>query len=128
MNVKKGNTYYQDRRKERIDPKLLEVLDVEEVVCGHEICKVRWYVIRKDKAYPSVFPMATIRIGEFADFKPMSRKIYKECVDILKNAEVYANARRRVLYRINKLKENIIHPHHQVPTALLPPESVEPSP
>ena len=26
MEVKKGNTYYQDRRKERLDPILLEVL------------------------------------------------------------------------------------------------------
>ena len=104
MEVKKGNTYYQDRRKERLDLILLEVLKVEEVVCGHEICKVRWHILGKDRVHTSVFPMATIRIGEFADFKPMPRKLYLECLGILKTAEVYKNAKRRVLYRINKLK------------------------
>ena len=77
---------------------------MQEIVCGHEICKVRWYVLGKDKTSPSVFPMATIRIGKFADFKPMPRKMYKECIDILKNVDVYTNAKRRILYRINKLK------------------------
>ena len=76
MDMKRGNTYYQDRRKERLEPILLEVLKVEEVVCGHEICKVRWHILGKDRAYTSVFPMATIRIGEFADFKPMPSKTY----------------------------------------------------
>lgn len=104
MRVKKGNTYYQDRRKERLSPILLEVLKVEEIVCGHEICKVRWYILGKDKVSTSVFPMATIKIGEFADFKPMPRELFRECVTILKNAEGYKNAKRRIIYRTNKLK------------------------
>jgi len=104
MKVKKGNTYYQDRRRERLDPILLEVLTVEEVVCGHEICKVRWHILRKNRINTSVFPMATIRIGEFADFKPMSKELYNECIEILKKTDNYKNAKRRVLYRINKLK------------------------
>lgn len=104
MKVRKGCTYYQDRRKERLDPILLEVLKVEEVVCGHEICKVRWHILGKDRVHTSVFPMATIKIGEFDDFKPMPRVLYLECVNILKDAEVYENARRRIVYRINKLK------------------------
>jgi hypothetical protein len=42
MGVKKGNTYYQDRRKERLDPILLKVQKVIDPDCsGHEICKVR---------------------------------------------------------------------------------------
>ena len=105
MEVKKGNTYYQDRRKERLEPILLEVLKVEEVVCGHEICKVRWHILGKDRVHTSVFPMTTIRIGEFADFKPMSRKLFCECVTILMSTEKYRNAKRRVVYRMNKLKQ-----------------------
>ena len=106
MEVKKGNTYFQDRRKERLDPILLEVLKVEEMVCGHEICKVRWHILGKDRVHTSVFPMATIRIGEFADFKPMPREAFLECLEILRNAEVYKNAKRRVVYRMEKLKLN----------------------
>ena len=107
MGVKKGNTYYQDRRKERLDPILLKVQKVIDPDCsGNEICKVRWHILGKDKVYTSVFPMATIRIGEFADFKPIPRKLYLECVGILKTVEVYKNARRRIIYRMNKLKKN----------------------
>ena len=104
MEVKKGNTYYQNRKHLRLDPILMEVLKVEEVVCGHEICKVRWHILGKDRVHTSVFPMATIRIGEFADFKPMPREVFLECLEILRTAEVYKNAKRRVLNRMNKLK------------------------
>lgn len=105
MTVKKGNTYYQHRTHLRLDPILLEVLKVIDPDCsGHKICKVRWHILSKDKVYTSVFPMATISIGEFADFKPMPRELFFECVDILKNADVYKNARRRIVYRTNKLK------------------------
>ena len=106
MEVKKGSTYFQDRRKERLDPILLEVLRVMDPnCCGHEICKVRWHILGKDRAHTSVFPMATIRIGEFADFKPMPRELFRECVTILKYTETYRNAKQRVLYRINKIKQ-----------------------
>ena len=106
MEVKKGNTYFQDRRKERLDPILLEVLKVIDPDCNDfEICEVRWHILGKDRVHTSVFPMATIRIGEFADFKPMPRKLFLECLEILRTAEVYKNAKRRVLYRMNKLKE-----------------------
>ena len=105
MEVKKGNTYFQDRRKERLEPILLEVLRVMDPnCCGHEICKVRWHILGKDRVHTSVFPMATIRIGEFADFKPMPREVFLECLEILRTAEVYKNAKRRVVYRMNKLK------------------------
>ena len=107
MEVKKGSTYYQDRRKERLEPILLEVLKVEEVVCGHEICKVRWHILGKDRVHTSAFPMATIRIGEFADFKPMPRKLFLECLEILRTAEVYKNAKRRVVYRMEKLRLSV---------------------
>jgi len=103
MKVKKGNTFFQDRRKERLAPILLKVLKVNQIACGHEICKVRWHILSKDMSNTSEFPMATIRIGEFADFKPMPTKLYNECIEILKVSDNYKNARRRVLYRINKL-------------------------
>ena len=105
MEVRKGCTYYQNRKHLRLDPILMEVLKVEEVVCGHEICKVRWHILGKDRVHTSVFPMATIRIGEFADFKPMPRELFMECLEILRTAEVYKNAMRRVLYRMNKFKQ-----------------------
>ena len=105
MRVKKGNIYYQDCRKERLSPILLEVLKVEEIICGHKICIVRWHILGNDKESTSVFPMATIKIGEFADFKPMPRELFCECVTILKNAKVYKNAKRQIIYRINKLKK-----------------------
>lgn len=106
MEMRKGNTYYQNRKHLGLDPILLEVLKVEEVVYGHEICKVRWHILGKDGVHTSVFPMATIRIGEFADFKPMPRELFAECLEILKNAEVYKNAKRRVVYRMDKLDKN----------------------
>ena len=80
MEVKKGCTYYQNRKHLSHDPILLEVLKVEEVVCGHEICKVRWHILGKDKVYISEFPMATLRKGEFMNFKPMPRKQFLECL------------------------------------------------
>ena len=104
MEVKKGSTYYQNKKHLRLDPILLEVLNVEEVVCGHEICKVRWHILGKNKVHTSVFPMATIKIGEFSDFKPMSQELFRECVKILKNTEPYRNAKRRVVYRMENLK------------------------
>ncbi|MBO4719686.1 MAG: hypothetical protein J5658_07420 [Prevotella sp.] len=106
MEVKKGSTYYQDRRKERHDPILLEVLKVIDPDCnGFEICEVRWHILGKDKVYVSDFPMATVGKEEFMNFKPMPRELFLECLEILRNAEVYKNAKRRVLYRINKFKQ-----------------------
>ena len=107
MEVKKGSTYYQDRRKERLEPILLEVLKVIDADCnGFEICEVRWHILGKDKVYISEFPMATLRKGEFMYFKPMPRKLFLECLEILRTAEVYKNAKRRVVYRMEKLKLN----------------------
>ena len=106
LEVKKGYKYYQNRKHLRLDPILMEVLKVIDPDCnGFEICVVRWYILGKDKVYISEFPMATLRKGVFMNFKPMPRKLFRECLEILRNAEVYKNAKRRVLYRMNKLKE-----------------------
>lgn len=48
MEVKKGNTYYQNRKHLRLDPNLLEVLKVIDPDCnGFEICEVRWHILVK---------------------------------------------------------------------------------
>ena len=73
---------------------------------GFEICEVRWHILGKDRVYISEFPMATLRKGEFMNFKPMSRELFLECLEILRTAEEYKNAKRRVLYRMEKLKLN----------------------
>ena len=107
MEVKKGNTYDQNRKHLRLDPILMEVLKVIDPDCnGFEICEVRWHILGKDKVYISEFPMATLRKGEFMYFKPMPRELFSECLEILKTAEVYKNAKRRVVYRMEKLKLN----------------------
>ena len=106
MEVKKGCTYYQNRKHLRHDPILLEVLKVMDPnCCGHEICKVRWHILGKDRVHTSVFPMATLRKGEFMNLKPMSRELFLECLEILRTADVYKNAKRRVVYRMNKFKQ-----------------------
>ena len=107
MEVRKGFTYFQNRKHLRLDPILMEVLKVIDPDCnGFEICEVRWHILGKDRVHTSAFPMATIRIGEFADFKPMPRKLFLECLEILRTAEVYKNAKRRVVYRMDKLKKD----------------------
>ena len=105
MRVKDGDTYCQYRSHLRLDPILMKVITViDPDCCGHEICKVRWYILEKNRLYTSVFPMATIKKGVFADFIPMPREQHFECVNILKTVESYKNARRRVISRINKRK------------------------
>ena len=107
LEVKKGSTYYQNRKHLRLDPILMEVLKViDPDRNGFEICEVRWHILEKDKVYISEFQMATFRKGEFMNFKPMPRKLFLECLEILRTAEVYNNAKRRVVYRMEKLKLN----------------------
>ena len=111
-NLKKKDCFFQKRKvKGRwLSPILLEVLGIIENREGYRgIYKVRWHVMSRDKVYTSVFPMATIKDGEFANFVPMSRKLFLECVEILRKGEIYSNARKRVMFRMNKIltkKEN----------------------
>ena len=107
LEVKKGYTYYQNRKHLRLDPILMEVLKViDPDRNGFEIYEVRWHILGKDRVYISEFPMATLRKGEFMNFKPMPREVFLECLEILRTAEVYKNAKRRVVYRMEKLKLN----------------------
>ena len=108
-NLKKKDCFFQKRKvKGRwLSPILLEVLDIIENREGYRgIYKVRWHVLSRDKVYTSIFPMATIKDGEFADFVPMPRKMFLECVEILRKGEIYSNARKRVMYRMNKILAN----------------------
>ena len=107
--IKKKDCFFQKRRvKGRwLSPILLEVIGVIENREGYRgIYKVRWHVLSRDKVYSSVFPMATIKDGEFADFVPMPRMLFLECVEILRKGEIYNKSRRQVMYRMNKILAN----------------------
>ena len=107
--IKKKDCFFQKRRVRGrwLSPILLEVIGVIENREEYRgIYKVRWHVLSRDKVYTSVFPMATIKDGEFADFVPMPRKMFLECVEILRKGEIYSNTRRQVMYRMNKMLAN----------------------
>ena len=75
MEIKAHDTFWQ-RRKLRghdLQPILMEVLEVEEVIGTRNICKVRWHILGKDSVSTSVFPMMVITEGHFADFVPIPR-------------------------------------------------------
>ena len=103
MKIKKHDTFFQWRKNLRFTPILLEVLDVIEDGEGYRgICKVRWHILETDKVYTSVFPMAVENSGMFYEFMPIPRKTYLRAIGILKEAESYKIARRRILYLVNK--------------------------
>ena len=103
MKIKKHDTFFQWRKNFRFAPILLEVLDIIEDREGYRgIYKVRWHILETDKVYTSVFPMAVDNDGMFYEFVPIPRKVYQQATRILKEVETYKNARRRILYLINK--------------------------
>ena len=88
--IKAHDTFWQ-RRKLRghgLQPKLMEVLEVEEVIGNRDICKVRWHILGKDSVSESVFPMATITEGHFADFVSIPRETFLKAIEILKATAV----------------------------------------
>ena len=88
-----------------MDPILLEVLEVEEVIGTREICKVRWYILGKDSVSTSVFPMASITPGHPANFVPIPREEFRKALDILKDTTLdYTNRKRRILYLMRNYK------------------------
>ena len=101
MVVKAHDTFWQ-RRKLRghgLQPILLEVLEVEEVIGTRDICKVRWHILGKDSVSTSVFPMMAITEGHFADFVPIPRGLFLKAMDILNAPSVdYPKRKRRILY------------------------------
>ena len=104
MKIKKHDTFFQWRKSHRFAPILLEVLDIIEDREGYRsIYKVHWHILATDKVYSSVFPMAVDNNGEFADFVPIRREMYQRAIRILKEAETYKSARRRILYMINSI-------------------------
>ena len=107
MKIKKYDTFFQWRKNRRLAPILLEVLDVIEDREGYRgIYKVRWHILKTDKVYTSVFPMAVDNSGMFSDFMPIPRKRYHQAIKILKEAETYKSARRRILYLIKNVIAN----------------------
>ena len=104
MKIKKHDTFFQWRKNLRFAPILLEVLDIIEDREGYRgIYKVRWHILETDKVYTSVFLMAVDNDGMFNEFMPISRKLYLLAIRILKEAETYKSARRRILYLIKQI-------------------------
>ena len=101
MEIKAHNTFWQ-RRKLRghgLQPILMEVLEVEEVIGTRDICKVRWHILGKDSVATSVFPIIAITKGHFADFVPIPREQFLKAIDILNTPSVdYPKRKRRILY------------------------------
>ncbi len=86
MEIKAHDTFWQ-RRKLRghgLQPILMEVLEVEEVIGTRNICKVRWHILGKDSVSTSVFPMMAITERHFADFVPIPRELFLKAMDIRK--------------------------------------------
>ena len=103
MKIKKHDTFFQWRKNLRFAPILLEILEIIEDREGYRgIYKVRWHILETDKVYTSVFPMAVDNDGMFYEFVPIPRKVYQQAIRILKEAETYKSARRRILYMIKK--------------------------
>ena len=104
MKIKKHDTFFQWRKNFRFAPILLEVLDIIEDREGYRgIYKVRWHILETGKIYTSVFPMAVDNNGMFYEFKPIPRKLYLRAIRILKEAETYKSARRRILYQMKQI-------------------------
>ena len=101
MEIKAHDTFWQRRmlRGHGLQPTLMEVLEVEEVIGTRGICKVRWHILGKDSVSTSVFPMMTITEGHFADFVPIPRELFLKAIDILNTPSVdYPKRKRRILY------------------------------
>lgn len=88
MQIKPHDTFWQRREHYDRQPKLMEVLEMEETIGTRDICKVRWHILGKDAVYESVFPMATITPGHFADFIPIPRETFLHAMVILKDTAI----------------------------------------
>lgn len=98
MAIKAHDTFWQRRNLRGMQPKLLEIIKVEEVIGPRDICQVRWHILGTDSVSTSVFPMATITEGHFADFVPISREEFHKALAILNNPALdYPQRKRRVL-------------------------------
>ena len=97
--IKANDTFWQRRKIRGMQPILLEVLEVEEVIGTRDICKVRWHILGKDSVYTSVFPMMAITEEHFADFVPIPREFFLKAMDILNNPSIdYPKRKRKILY------------------------------
>lgn len=105
MAIKAHDTFWQRRKIRGLQPILLEVIKVEEIIGTHAICKVRWHILGKDAPSKSVFPMATITDNHFADFVPIQRAAYLKALGILNDTTLdYHKRKHRILYLMRDLK------------------------
>ena len=116
MKIKKHDTFFQWRKERRLAPILLEVLEViEEDRDGcRGIYQVRWHILDTKEVHSSEFPMAATNDGGLMDFVKIPRTVYLQAMNILKEADSYQSARRRILYLIKrntkKRQQNVIFP------------------
>ena len=97
--IKANDTFWQRRIIRAMQPILLEVLEVEEVIGTRDICHVRWHILGKDSVSTSDFPMATITEGHFANFVPIPRELFLKAMDILNTPSIeYPTRKRKILY------------------------------
>ncbi len=96
--IKANDTFWQRRIIRGMQPILLEVLEVEEVIGTRDICHVRWHILGKDSVSTSDFPMATITKGHFADFVPIPRETFLKAMDILRATSIsYLERKHQIL-------------------------------
>lgn len=98
QQIKANDTFWQRRIIRGMQPILLEVLEVEEVIGTRDICHVRWHILGKDSVSTSDFPMATITEGHFADFVSIPHELFLKAMDILNAPSIdYPKRKRKIL-------------------------------
>ena len=104
MKIKKHDTFFQWRKDRRLAPILLEVLEVieEDREGCRGIYQVRWHILDTKEVNTSEFPMAADNDGGLMDFVQIPRTVYLQAMKILKEADSYQSARRRILYLIKQ--------------------------
>lgn len=103
MAIKAHDTFWQRRNLRGMQPKLLEVLKVEEVIGTRDICQVRWHILSKDSVSTSEFLMASITEGHFADFVPIPHGVFLKAQAILNDPVLdYPRRKLRILYLMRK--------------------------
>ena len=98
MGIKAHDTFWQRRKIRGLQPILLEVLEVEETIGAHDICKVRWHILGKDTVSTSIFPMVTAPKGHFADFVSIPRELFLKAMEFLNTPSIdYPKCKQQIL-------------------------------
>lgn len=98
--IKANDTFWQRREHYDRQPKLMEVLEVEEIIGTRDICQVRWHSLGKDSVSTSVFPMTTITKGHFADFVTIPRELFLKAMDIMNATSIDYQRRKQMILNL----------------------------